>query len=82
MNAILKFILPKILEHLYGISKRFKAIMDYVHKPNELDVEVESLKKTIHELKEENAMVLTRVSSQSDRMIAVEKILKKIKKLK
>ena len=56
--------------------------MDYVHKPNELDVEVESLKKTIHELKKENAIVLTRVSSQSDRMIAVEKFIKKFKKFK
>ena len=68
MNAILKFILLKILNHLFGKSKRFKAIMDYVHKPNELD-----------HIVEEHA---TRIKSQSDRLIAIEKLLKKIKKLK
>jgi len=61
------------------ILKTLKTLKKYVEEPNELDIEVESLKKIIHELKEENAMVLTRVSSQSDRIIALEKKTKKLK---
>lgn len=83
---VLKAIAPKLdegmkkakrdaIEHLFRKSKRMKAVLDYVHNDNALDVEVKKIK-------EDMAIFLTRVNSQSDRLIAIEKILKKVKKFK
>jgi len=55
---LLKFILPKILDHLLVVFKLDK-VLDYVEKPNNLDVKVEKLEDKVielervaHELKE------------------------------
>ena len=53
MNPLLKFALPKIVDYLFGKSKRFKAIMDYVHKPNSADKRIEYLEAEIKALKKE-----------------------------
>ena len=52
---------------------KMSKLIKYVEQPNEIDLEMESLKKIIHKLQEENAMMLARICSQSDRIIALEK---------
>ena len=44
-------ILQMVLEHLFSKSKRFKKIYDYVHKPNNLDMDVISLQAQVKDLK-------------------------------
>lgn len=46
---LLKFILPKVLDHLLVVFKLDK-VLDYVEKPNELDAKVESLEDKVIEL--------------------------------
>ena len=55
---LLRFLLPKILDHLLMVFKLDK-VLDYVEKPNELDEKVErledriiSLEQVAHEPKE------------------------------
>tara|TARA_R110000823_G_scaffold38929_1_gene104420 strand:- start:526 stop:750 length:225 start_codon:yes stop_codon:yes gene_type:complete len=55
---LLRFILPKVLDHLLVVFKLDK-VLDYVEKPNELDEKMEQLEDKIielervaHELKE------------------------------
>ena len=55
---LLRFILPKVLDHLLVVFKLDK-VLDYVEKPNNLDVKVEELEDKVielervaHELKE------------------------------
>lgn len=48
---ILKFILPKILDHLLVVFKLDK-VLDYVEKPNNLDVKVEDLEDKVIALQE------------------------------
>jgi len=46
---LLRFILPKILDHLLVVFKLDK-VLDYVEKPNNLDVKVEKLEDKVIEL--------------------------------
>ena len=57
-KQVFKFLAPKldakieqgkrdILEHLFGKSKRMKALLDYVHKPNKNDKDIAKLKKQV-----------------------------------
>ena len=46
---ILKFLLPKVLDHLLVVFKLDK-VLDYVEKPNNLDVKVEELEDKVTEL--------------------------------
>ena len=46
---LLKFLLPKILDHLMMVFKLDK-VLEYVEKPNNLDVKVEELEDKIIEL--------------------------------
>ena len=46
---LLKFLLPKILDHLLMVFKLDK-VLAYVEKPNNLDVKVEELEDKIIEL--------------------------------
>ena len=46
---LLRFILPKVLDHLLVVFKLDK-VLDYVEKPNNLDVKVEELEDKIIEL--------------------------------
>tara|TARA_R110000823_G_scaffold192094_4_gene323775 strand:+ start:612 stop:824 length:213 start_codon:yes stop_codon:yes gene_type:complete len=48
---ILKFILPKILDHLIMVFKLDK-VLDYVEKPNDLDVKLEDLEDKVIALQE------------------------------
>ena len=50
-GKIAKYILSKVLEHLFSKSKRFKKVLDYVHKENDAD-------KRINELETDNAVVV------------------------
>ena len=43
---LLKFILPKVLDHLLVVFKLDK-VLDYVEKPNELDAKVEKLEDKV-----------------------------------
>ena len=43
---LLKFLLPKVLDHLLVVFKLDK-VLDYVEKPNELDKKVEELEDKI-----------------------------------
>jgi len=46
---LLKFLLPKILDHLMMVFKLDK-VLDYVENPNELDGKVERLEDRVIEL--------------------------------
>tara|TARA_R110002074_G_scaffold148935_1_gene300914 strand:+ start:277 stop:501 length:225 start_codon:yes stop_codon:yes gene_type:complete len=46
---LLRFILPKVLDHLLVVFKLDK-VLDYVEKPNNLDVKVEKLEDKVIEL--------------------------------
>ena len=46
---LLKFLLPKVLDHLLVVFKLDK-VLDYVEQPNELDEKVEALEDKIIEL--------------------------------
>ena len=46
---LLRFLLPKILDHLMMVFKLDK-VLDYVENPNELDGKVESLEDRVIEL--------------------------------
>jgi len=46
---ILRFLLPKVLDHLLVVFKLDK-VLDYVENPNNLDVKVEELEDKIIEL--------------------------------
>ena len=46
---LLRFLLPKILDHLLMVFKLDK-VLDYVEKPNELDEKVEQLEDKVIEL--------------------------------
>ena len=46
---LLKFLLPKVLDHLLVVFKLDK-VLDYVEQPNNLDVKVEELEDKIIEL--------------------------------
>ena len=48
---LLRFLLPKILDHLLMVFKLDK-VLDYVEKPNELDEKVERLEDRIVELEQ------------------------------
>ena len=40
---IIKKLISKVLEHLFKKSKRFKAIIDYVHEENDADKRINDL---------------------------------------
>jgi len=42
-GAVAKYALSKVLEYLFNKSKRFKAILDYVHKENDADKRIDNL---------------------------------------
>ena len=48
---ILKFILPKILDHLIVVFK-LDEVLDYVEKPNNLDIKVAYLEDKVIALQE------------------------------
>jgi len=46
---LLRFLLPKVLDHLLVVFKLDK-VLDYVEKPNNLDIKVEELEDKVTEL--------------------------------
>ena len=42
-GAVAKYALSKVLEYLFNKSKRFKAILDYVHEENDADKRISDL---------------------------------------
>ena len=61
LKPLLKLILPKVdakidqikmdlLEHLFGKSKRMRELIDYVQKPNPLDMDMIVVQKQIKDL--------------------------------
>ena len=48
---LLKFLLPKILDHLMMVFKLDK-VLDYVENPNDLDKKVEELENKVGKLEE------------------------------
>ena len=67
---LLKFLLPKILDHLMMVFKLDK-VLDYVEKPNELDGKVERL--------EDKVMELERVAHEPRKFVNCERCKTKIK---
>tara|TARA_Y100001938_G_C8070934_1_gene423022 strand:- start:1734 stop:1946 length:213 start_codon:yes stop_codon:yes gene_type:complete len=51
-SKLAKGLIKLVVEHLFSKSKRFKAIYDYVHKPNNLDIDMLSVNMQLKELKE------------------------------
>ena len=48
-KAVLKFILPKVLDHLIKVFKLDK-VLKYVEDENELDIKIKELQKRIEKL--------------------------------
>ena len=80
-KQVFKFLAPKldakieqgkrdILEHLFGKSKRMKALLDYVHKPNELDRMVKKYEGEILKLKKDSHPP---IFSMKDKKAIIEK---------
>ena len=67
---LLKFILPKVLDHLLMVFKLDK-VLEYVEKPNELDEKVERLEDKIIELE--------RVAHEPKEFVNCDTCKKKIK---
>tara|TARA_Y100000004_G_scaffold97144_1_gene108677 strand:+ start:2019 stop:2240 length:222 start_codon:yes stop_codon:yes gene_type:complete len=42
-GAVAKYALSKVLEYLFNKSKRFKKVLDYVHKENDADLRINDL---------------------------------------
>ena len=42
-GAVAKYALSKVLEYLFNKSKRFKKVLDYVHKENDADKRIDVL---------------------------------------
>tara|TARA_Y100000593_G_C4316600_1_gene341266 strand:+ start:2091 stop:2294 length:204 start_codon:yes stop_codon:yes gene_type:complete len=42
-GAVAKYALSKVLEYLFNKSKRFKKVLDYVHKENDADLRINEL---------------------------------------
>ena len=42
-GAVAKYALSKVLEYLFSKSKRFKKVLDYVHKENDADLRINDL---------------------------------------
>ena len=85
LKKVLKFLAPKldakieqgkrdILKHLFSKSKRMKALLDYVHKPNKLDLMAEKHEGEILELKKDSHPPIFNKKERND-------ILKRLKKL-
>ena len=66
IKPIIKLLMPKInekielvksdlLNHLFGKSKRMKALLDYVNEPNKNDKDIAKLKKEVERLKKTKA---------------------------
>ena len=67
---LLKFLLPKILDHLMMVFKLDK-VLEYVEKPNNLDVKVEEL--------EDKVIELERVAHEPKEFVNCDACKKKIK---
>ena len=84
---IKKFIGDKLLEGIESLTKKHKLhklnkLIKYVEQPNELDEAVKELQKNSHPpafTTEEKTLIMARLNSQSDRIIALEKKTKKFK---
>ena len=67
---LLRFILPKVLDHLLIVFKLDK-VLDYVEKPNNLDIKVEEL--------EDKITVLEKVAHEPKEFVNCNTCKKKIK---
>ena len=67
---LLKFLLPKVLDHLLVVFKLDK-VLDYVEKPNDLDEKVEGL--------EDRIIGLERVAHEPKEFVNCDSCKKKIK---
>jgi len=74
-GLIIKGLLSKVLEHLFKKSKRFKVILDYVHKENDAD-------KRINDLETEQAISKVRVEHNILEIDNLKQELKMCKEMK
>ena len=64
----------EIITYIFRKSKRMKAVFDYVHKPNNLDIDMISLQQQIKELKKSSHPPIFSKKERDD-------ILNRLKKL-
>ena len=71
MPMVLKYVMPKITDHIMKVFKLDK-VLSYVEQPNELDMQVKSLQKSVNrngksiEELEKNIAILKNIVSQND----------------
>ena len=70
---IAKYALSKVLEYLFNRSKRFKVIMDYVHKENDADLR-------INDLETDNAILKAKVEQNVLEIGSLKAIIKDLSK--
>tara|TARA_R110002020_G_scaffold10104_7_gene39188 strand:+ start:2809 stop:3033 length:225 start_codon:yes stop_codon:yes gene_type:complete len=71
-GKIAKYAFSKVLEHLFSKSKRFKKVLDYVHKENDAD-------KRINELETDNAITKAKLEQAILEIKSLKDLLKKAK---
>ena len=76
-GKILKKIIPLVVNHLFGKSKRFKAIFDYVHKPNNLDIDMVVIRKRLEDLERDSHPPLFKKEHREDILERLEKLEEK-----
>ena len=72
-GKIANYILSKVIEHLFSKSKRFKKVLDYVHKENDAD-------KRINDLETDNAISKAKLEQAILEINAMKKLIKKLSK--
>ena len=67
-GAVLKLLLPKVLEYLFSKSKRFKKVLDYVHEENDADLR-------INDLETDNAILKAKVEQNVLQIRSLKKLI-------
>ena len=67
-GTVLKLLLPKVLEHLFSKSKRFKKVLDYVHEENDADLR-------INDLETDNAILKAKVEQNVLQIRSLKKLI-------
>lgn len=73
-QAIIRLVLPKVLDHLIKVFKLDK-VLDYMEKPNDADLRIDVLEKEIQKLKDVShppVIAIDRIEAIEDKLALIE----------